>query len=56
MSIVLIPFLLGLCSANNALKKYFLKNFIFNGKKIQRLLQKSETSKSLFMKAQRTDL
>jgi len=40
MIIVLISFLLGLCWANEALKKYFLKNFILNGEKHWRLLQK----------------
>jgi hypothetical protein len=56
MIIVLIPFLLGLCWANEALKKYFLKNFILNGEKPHRLLQRNETSNSLFMNAQATDL
>jgi len=40
MIIVLIPFLFGLCWANEALKKHFVKNFILNGEKPQSLLQK----------------
>jgi hypothetical protein len=34
MIIILIPFLLGLCLANEALKKHFLKNFILTAKNL----------------------
>ena len=49
-------FLVRAVLSQEALKKYFLKKCILNGEKPQRLLQRNETTSSLFMKAQATDL